>query len=340
MLMETLADFGTVSVFNFDTVTTLIYKVWFSFFSLTGAAQLASILVSVVFILLLLEQALRGRARFDSDSNCQVIPRISLRGGRAAGAVLFTSLIALLGVVVPAAQLIFWTLKDTSGHWDWGTLKLIQNTFFLAAASAGVIVLAAVFMAYAIRRTKDRVTGVLEKIALLGYAVPGTVLAVSVFLAMIWLDKKLVGFWLSWTGQDIGQIFSGTLAAMLLAYMVRFMAVAYQPVFRAFLRVTQSIEESARSLGFRGLRRLVRIEIPMIRTGLLTALMLIFVDVAKEMPITLMTRPFGCNTLAVRIFEMTSEGAWQSAALPAAALVLVGIFPVIWLVRQQDTRGL
>jgi iron(III) transport system permease protein len=166
--------------------------------------------------------------------------------------------------------------------------------------------------------------------------VPGAVLAVGAFIPVAWLDNLLIDSLRPWLSNPPTQIIKGTLFAMLVAYMARFLAVGYQPVESALQRITPNQEYAARSLGVSGLSLLRRLHLPMLRGGLLTGLLLVFVDVMKEMPITLMTRPFGWDTLAIRVFEMTSEGEWQRAALPSVALVLVGLLPVILLMRNSE----
>ena len=166
----------------------------------------------------------------------------------------------------------------------------------------------------------------------MGYALPGTVLAVGLFVPVAAMDNMLSALGFS------TPLLQGTMVVMLLAYSVRFMAVAFAPLESNLLRITPSIDAASRSLGVSGIRMLAKVHLPMVRGGLLTAMVLVFVDVMKELPITLMTRPFGFNTLAVRIFELTSEGLWERAALPALAIVLVGLIPAFILIRKSDAR--
>jgi iron(III) transport system permease protein len=165
------------------------------------------------------------------------------------------------------------------------------------------------------------------------------VLAVGVFILLAWLDKIIMASAKSWLHLEPGLLLTGTLATMLLGYLVRFLAVAYNPIDSAIQRITPSVDEAARSLGSSGIKLLRRVHLPILRGGLLTAAMLVFVDVMKEMPLTLMTRPFGWDTLSIRIFEMTSEGEWERAALPAVALVLTGLIPIMVLTKQAGKTG-
>ncbi|MDC4203596.1 MAG: ABC transporter permease subunit [Candidatus Manganitrophus sp.] len=186
------------------------------------------------------------------------------------------------------------------------------------------------------RLRNDFMTRTAVRVATLGYALPGSVLAVGIFIPLIWIDKQMIGWIQIFFGIEIGFILSGTLAAMLLAYLIRFLAVAHGAVDSAMNRITPSLDETARCLGVSGIPLLRKVYLPLLRGGLLTAALLVFVDVMKEMPITLMTRPFGWDTLSVRIFEMTSEGQWERAALPAVALVLTGFIPILLLSRYSS----
>ncbi|WP_275667162.1 ABC transporter permease [Laribacter hongkongensis] len=330
-LMETLADFGTVSVFNFDTFTTAIYKAWFSFFSLPAAAQLASLLVIGVFGLVWLEQRARGRRAYVQRQPAP-LPRTPLHGKRAWLATTGAGLVLLLAFGVPFAQLLVWALSVMETDLDARYFGFVGNTLLLALLTAGLVTTLALLLAYAQRRDASLPTRLAVRLATLGYAVPGTVLAVGVFVPVAWLDNQLLNH-LPWLAGQTA-IFKGTLAVMLLALAARFAAVGFSPVDSALARIPKSQEESARLLGMRGLPLLRRVYLPQLRGSLLTALLMVLVDTMKEMPITLMTRPFGWDTLAVRVFEMTSEGQWDRAALPSVAIVLTGLIPVLLLARE------
>ncbi|HEX8873549.1 MAG TPA: ABC transporter permease subunit, partial [Nitrosospira sp.] len=184
----------------------------------------------------------------------------------------------------------------------------------------------------------DIVTHAAVRIATIGYALPGAVLAVGIFVPLAWLDSQLGEMAMQLFNMETGQLIQGTLAIMLIAYMTRFLAVSHSPIDNAMQRITGNIDEAAMGFGLSGWLILRRVHLPMLKHGLFTAATLVFVDVMKEMPITLMTRPFGWDTLAVRIFEMTSEGQWEQAALPAVALVLAGLLPILFFMRQAETQ--
>ncbi len=332
-LMETLADFGAVAVFNYDTFTTAIYKAWFGFFDLHGAAQLASILLLLVFVALLAEQRVRSRARH-AESGRSASPRIHLRGARGVAAALFAGTVFALAFAVPVAQLAAWAW-ETRGQLDSRYLDLLWHTLMLGGLAALCTVAGAFVLAYVRRHHGDGFTRIGVRIATLGYALPGSVLAVGVMLSLSWLDDRLAGLWAMLSSGNLQWTLAGGLPGLLLAYFVRFQAVAFGPVDAALVRVRPSLREAARSLGATPREVVRRIYVPLLRPGLLTAALLVLVDVMKEMPATLLLRPFGWDTLAVRIYELTSEGEWERAAAPAVALVAAGLIPVILLVRRS-----
>ena len=331
-LMETLADFGTVAVFNYNTFTTAIYKAWFSLFSLPAAGQLASFLVFFVFAAVLVEQQLRARKSFAaSTKSASGSPRIRLTGLQAGLAVGWSALVFLVAFALPFWQILDWSANVFETDFDARYLEFAWHSLALSGAGAGLVALLALALGYAQRLAPSTAMTVTARLATLGYALPGAVLAVGIFIPVAWLDNQLIE-----TFALDGQVLGGTLLVMLMAYCARFLAVGFGPVESGLGRIGRSVDEAAQSLGVVGLRRLGRVHLPMLRVSLLIALALTFVDIMKELPITLMTRPFGWDTLAVRVFEMTSEGEWERAALPAAAIVLVGLLPVIFLIRKTD----
>ncbi|BCR03856.1 iron ABC transporter substrate-binding protein [Desulfuromonas versatilis] len=336
VIMEALADFGAVSIFNYDTFTTAIYKAWFGFFSLPAAAQLSSLLVLIVFAIIAFEQWLRSRMRFTAARLSPTGERVQL--GRTARWLACAYALAVLSVafIVPLLQLLVWTLKVFHREFDSRYLQLLTHSLTLGLSAALLVSITALVLAYANRRHGDRLTRGLVRTANLGYALPGTVLAVGIFIPVAALDNTLISLAHKLFGLEIGMLLQGTIFIMLLAYLVRFMAAGFKPIDGAMHRVTPSIDEAARLLGLRGLKLLARIHLPMLRGGVLTAATLVFVDVMKEMPITLMTRPFGWDTFAVKIFELTSEGEWERAALPALTLLLSGLVPIILLMRHTE----
>lgn len=332
-LMETLADFGAVSIFNFDTFTTAIYKSWFALFNLPAASQLASLLVMFVLVLVALEYWARGARQY--HGRIVAAERIKLLGWHRYLALASCSLVLLVAFIVPLIQLIVWTYSVWHEELDARYLGFTLRSMLIALLAALLVAVLGLLLVFIQRRFNQRATRWLVRLATLGYAVPGSVLAVGVFLPIAWLDN-----WLIPLAQHFGfagyQILKGSVAVMLLALAARFMAVAFQPIDSAMQRISRNQEDAARSLGLNQRQLLWRLHLPLLRGGMLTAVLMCFVDVMKEMPITLMTRPFGWDTLAVRVFEMTSEGMWASAALPSLMIVLTGLLPVVLLVLKSE----
>ncbi len=337
-LMEALADFGAVAVFNYDTFTTAIYKAWQGLFSLSAAAQLATLLLLFVALTLFGEIYTRGRARYTPASRRTREARYRLQGWRAAVATLACGATLLLAFVIPVTQLVWWVIQIAYADLDARYLRFFGNTLMLGACAAVLTTLAALLIAYTYRLKPDRLIRGAVRFATLGYALPGSVLAVGIMLSFVWLDEQLAALSGSLLGIHPGPLLAGSLAAVILAYGVRFMAVAHGPIDSSFERIRPSLWQAARSLGASNWEILWRVSIPLLRSGLLSAALLVFVEVMKEMPATLLLRPFGWDTLATRIFEMTSEGEWERAALPAVTLVLAGLIPVVMLVRRSATH--
>ena len=335
-LMETLADFGTVAVFNYDTFTTAIYKAWFGMFSLAAASQLASLLLVIIFALIVVEQQIRIRMRYAEVKQSARADRIALSGWRSATATALASGTLFFAFLLPIGQLVIWAANSLVQDLDSRYLGFLWHSLLLSTLAALLTCTVALLLVYATRRHPDAATRNAVRIATLGYALPGTVLAVGMFVPLASLDNWIGEVTLQLFQIETGLMIQGTLAIMLLAYLTRFLAVSHSPIDSAMQRITSSIDEASMSMGINGWMMLRRVHLPILKSGIFTAGALVFVDVMKEMPITLMTRPFGWDTLSVRIFEMTSEGAWEQAALPAVALVISGLIPIILFMRQTE----
>ena len=339
-LMETLADFGTMAIFNYDTFTTAIYKAWYSLFSLPAAAQLASILILFVLVAVVFEQRSRMKMRYGAVGRSTASRRIQLSPMQAAMALLYTSTVLAIAFIIPVTQLALWAREVMDSDLDSRYWSFASHSLLLSGMGALMVVVVALLLAYAGRQRPGAIMMWTQRLATLGYAFPGAVLAVGLFIPVAWLDNWLIDTGRAWFGFEGYEILKGTLLVMLLAYLVRFLAVGFGPVDSGLHRITRNVDEAARNLGTGAAGLLARVHLPMLRASLLTAAALAFVDIMKEMPITLMTRPFGWDTLAVRVFEMTSEGEWERAALPSLAIVIAGIIPIILLTwRGAHSHG-
>lgn len=328
-VMEALADFGTVSTFGYRTLTEAVYRVWTGMFDRIAATQVASVLLVVVLTMLVLERGLRGHRRFIGRPGRDV-PRTRLGGGSAVAAVAVCAVVLALAFVLPVAELIVWSARLTSAERASRDFAgLVRSTFLLAASSAALVCALAVVLAYARRLRPSRTATVAGQLASLGYAMPGAVIAVGVLAPVAWLDSAVDLVAERVLGHRLGLLLTGSAAAVLFAYAVRFLAVAYQTTEATLARIPPSLDEAARSLGATMRVVLRRVHVPLMRGGIVSALTLVWVETIKELPATLLLRPFGLKTLAIEVWERTSESLWAEAALPALAIVVVGLAPLL-----------
>ncbi|MFH7320039.1 ABC transporter permease [Desulfurivibrio sp. D14AmB] len=331
-LMETLADFGTVQYFGVDTFTTGIFRTWYGLGDMAAATQLAALMMSLVLLLIVLERWSRRRSRYHhTGGGHRDLPGYALRGGRAWAAFAVCFLPLFFGFLLPAAQLGSWAVAAWAESFDRSFLILTRNSILLAVAAALLTLGCALVLAYGQRLRPTPVVIGAVRIAAMGYAVPGLVIAIGVIIPFAWLDNTIDGWMRANFNIATGLLFSGTVAALLFAYMARFMAVALHAVEAGLGKIKPSMDDAARVLGQRPLGVLRRVHLPVMRGTLLTALLLVFVDVLKELPATLVLRPFNFNTLAVRAFELASDEFLAQSSLAALAIVAAGILPVILL---------
>lgn len=331
-LMETLADFGTVDYFGVSAFTAGIFRTWYGLGELTTAAQLCAMLLVFILVLVTLERASRSRMRFHYRSARRAAP-LRLSGWQGAGASIALSLVMTAGFLLPTLQLLEWSLDRWRAIFDSAFLSLVYNSFMLATLASVCCLLVALLLGYGKRLSPGLMESATVRVASMGYAVPGMVIAVGVLIPFAWLDNRVDALFRAWFDNSTGLILSGTMAALLFAYVVRFLSVSLQSVESGLARIGPELDESARTLGANPTQTLRRVHLPMLRGSLLTALLLVFVDVLKELPATLILRPFDVNTLAVRAYELASDERLADAALPALAIVIIGLAPVILLVR-------
>lgn len=250
----------------------------------------------------------------------------------------FALTVLFMAFLLPVGQLGFWSVRSLmASDFDLARyLEFLWHSVSLSGLAALLISAVVIAIVYAARRYPGFSTRFAVRTATIGYALPGTVLAIGVYVPLTWLDRQLSDLIFHGFNIETGHLIQGTVIIMLVAYLIRFMAVSHYPIDSAMQRITHSIDEAAMSLGLQGWAMIRKIHIPILKPGIYTAAILIFVDVMKEMPITLMTRPFGWDTLAVRIYELTSEGQWEHAAVPAGTLVLAGLIPIYLLMRQTE----
>ena len=334
-LMETLADYGTVQYFGVQTFTTGIFRTWYGLGDPAGAAQLAALLLGFVLVLITLERYSRRHARYHQTSQRhQAIRLYRLSGWWAAAATAFCALPLLLGFLVPAGQLTVWAIGLADTAYDARFLALVVNTLGLAGLAALLALMLALVLGYGRRLEPSGPVRFAVRLAGLGYAIPGTVIAIGVIIPFAWLDNQVDAWMRASFGLSTGLLLSGTLAALVFGYLVRFLAVSLQTVEAGLGKIRPAMDEAARSLGLRPAQLLRQVHAPLLRGSLLTAVLLVFVDVMKELPATLILRPFNFNTLAVRAFELASDERLADSAPAALTIVLAGLIPVILLSRS------
>jgi len=353
-LMETLNDFGTVQYFGVDTFTTGIYRTWFGLGERSTATQLSAVLLLFVLGLIGLERWSRGRAKFYQTANTMhQFSRFRLKGMQAIVAFLACLLPVLFGLFIPGAVLLKLALEPastsdntdsdfaagagvtttTSEFWNYA-----HNSLILALVTAAIAVLLSLLLAYGLRLFPKSITRLATQVSVMGYAVPGSVIAVGILVPLGGVDNAIDNWSRSTFGFSTGLLLSGTIAALVYAYLVRFLAVSFNSTDASLTNIKPSLDDAARSLGHSPASTLIRVHAPLMWGGILTAAMLVFVDVMKELPATLIVRPFNFDTLAIRVYNLASDERLQSAAAPALAIILVGLLPVIVL-SWQLTRS-
>ena len=333
-LMETLADYGTVAYFAVNTFTTGIYRAWFSLGDRVASAQLAAILLGFVLLLVVVERITRGRARYHNTSTRHRPLPGRLKGGAGLLALLACLLPLCLGFLLPALLLLRMALGEGDAQFGERFVILARNSFTLAGLTSVIAVGLAVLLAYSARLSATWLAKGLNRLVGLGYAVPGTVIAVGVLIPVTRLDNWLAGQWQTWFGFNPGLLLTGGIAALIYAYLVRFLAVALQTVEASLSKITPSMDDAARSLGLGQGDTLRRVHVPILRGSLFTASLLVFVDVMKELPATLVMRPFNFDTLATQAYVLASDERLTEASTAALAIVVVGLLPLIALSRQ------
>ena len=334
-LMETLADYGTVSYFGLSVFTTGIFRTWFGLGDSAAAAKLAAILLLFVFTLVIIERASRRQAQYHHSTNrYQKLPEYRLSGLKGWIAFFACLMPLLLGFVLPSLQLGIWAVDTYTEMVDASFIRLTINSISLAGAAAVFAVLLALFLAYGKRLIGCTVDVSSIRIVATGYAIPGTVVAIGIIIPFAWFDNSLDAFMRDHFDFSTGLLLSGSLFALMFAYMVRFLAVSIQSVEAGLGNIKHSMDDAGRSLGYRPGEILFRIHLPLMRGSVLTALLIVFVDVMKELPATLILRPFNFNTLAVRAFELAADERLAESSTAALMIVAVGLIPVMLLSKS------
>lgn len=338
-LMECLNDIGAVTFFGVKTLTFSVYDTWLNRSSLGGAAQLALAMLAMVFLLLWLERFGRRKQRFDSGGGSKHRPptRFDLSGWQSALALILCLAPIFAGFVIPGLLLADRASRRLDDVFASGFLQAIWNSFYLASIAALLTVIISIALAYALRINGRGPLKAAVRLASIGYAIPGTVLAIGILVPLAGFDNFLDARMEAWFGIDTGLLLLGSGAGLVYAYVVRFLAVSYGQVEGGFGRITPHLDMAARTLGRNTGQTLTQVHLPILKPVLLSAALLSFVDCMKELPATILLRPFNFETLATTVFEAASREAFEEAALPSLAIVLVGLIPVIYLARSSAT---
>jgi iron(III) transport system permease protein len=335
-LMETLADFGVSSYFGIQTFTAGIYKAWLAMDNRVAAAQLATLLLLVVTVLLALERRAQRRLRFAMPRGARAgsadAQPLALRGRHLVLAWVLCAFPVLLGFILP----VLFMLRPLAADWSvlpWDRfMHWAFNSLRLGAISAALAVVLALLMAFCLRRSPDAVTRGVVHLAALGYAVPGAVIVVGILLPVGWLQQAA-------PQSGAGAWITATVLGIVWAYLVRFVSVALQSMQSGYARIPGSFDDTARMLGTAGFGLLARVHWPLLQRSAMAAALLVFVDVMKELPATMVLRPFNTDTLAVVAYQLARDERLGEAALPSLALVLVGLIPVVLLSRGLRSAG-
>ncbi|KEF32612.1 Ferric iron ABC transporter, permease protein [Marinobacter nitratireducens] len=342
VLMETLNDFGTVDFFAVQTLTAGLFDTWMNLGNLGGAAQIATTMLVFVVILVTLERYSRRRQQqFAARDNRDPIQRFTMSMPRQMICVAVCAIPVILGFAIPGATLALYAWEYFDQSWNPDFLENALNSLFLSGTAALTTLIVGVTLAYSRRLHNTRGMQVLMRLSSLGYAMPGAVLAVGVIVPLAGFDNWLDSLTREWFGFSTGLLLSGTAFAMIFAYTVRFLAVSAGSVESALQKITPSMDMASRSLGHTPGKTLVHVHLPILRGTLMTAALVVFVDCMKELPATLILRPFNFETLATYVYQFASDERLYHSALPALIIVLAGIIPIILMSRSiSNTRAI
>jgi iron(III) transport system permease protein len=329
-LMEVLNDYGLARYFGVDTFTTGIFTAWFAFSNITAALKLSAYLMIFVLILIITERLQRGRMRYDMmGSAYRPFQKTVLKPMQVFAVWIVCGIPFLLGFLFPVLMLVYWSIQTAPLVVDHRFWQLFGNSFLLAGIASAVVVLLALLIAFTVRSFPSGFMRFLSRVATLGYALPGAVVAIGILIPFLWLDSRLSVL----GGSSFRVAMTGTWFALIYAYLVRFMAVGYNSIESGMEKISNTLNEASLSLGTTHWKTLTHINIPLLTGSIISAALLVFIDVLKELPLTLILRPFNFDTLAIRAFEFASDERVAEAAPAALIIVLAGLIPVVILSR-------
>jgi len=340
VLMETLTDFATVSYFNVQTVSVGVYQVWKGQFDREAATELAGVVLLFALLVIAGERLLRGRARYHQAGGAgRGLPRVRLTGARAWAATGTCAGVLAIAFGLPVAQLLWWAgtelAQDRTGLLDPRYAGYLANSLTVGVTAAVACAAIGFLVAHGVRMSASRLTVVAAQLTSVGYAIPGVVVAIGVLIAFAWLDSGLEALGVP---GGTGLLATGSVLGIVYAYIVRFLAPGHQSIDASFAKLSPAVTASALCLGASPVRLLGRVHLPLVRAGIGTALVLVTIDALKELPIVLLLRPFGFDTLSVWTYQLAAESRWESAALPALSIVVVALIPVLLVIGRGQRR--
>ena len=339
VLMETLADFGVADFFAVPTFSVGIFRNWLIVGDKAAAMKLASLMLLAVILLITLESSTRKGTVADSGSTLAQAEREKLNGRRGWLLTLLCALPVMLGLIVPLLRLIYLSVLGGDSMGADRLIDCAQNSLTLAVIVCAFVLITSLILAYTKRNRSDNFSKSLIRLSTLGYALPGALLAVGLLTPLSWLDKGLATSLNSTLGWNTGLILTGTLIALVYALSVRFMTVSFNTLESGFSKISNSMEQASSSLGANRLRRVRTIFLPLLRPSLTTAFILVFIDVVRELPATLIMRPFNFDTLATRVYWLASDERLSEASTAALIIIVVGLIPTYYLNRLATEKG-
>ncbi|RII31863.1 iron ABC transporter permease [Clostridium chromiireducens] len=337
VILEVLNDFGVVSYFGVQTFSTAIFKTWFSMGDTSTAVKLASMLMSTVFILLSIEKWIRGRKKYSyTTAKVRSIVPIKLKGIKAVGAFSYCFTILSLGFIIPLLQLSQWSILTYKEILNIKFVGLVFNTIWIAVIPTLFIIVMSLVIANFCRMNNKWVSKVFSKISILGYSVPGAVIAIGVILFMVSIDRKMVWIYKLIDPSSKTLVLSTSIFMLIFAYTIRFLAIGYQSIESGFDKIGMKFFEVSRTLGHNVTKTFFKVDLSMMKPAVISAFALVFVDVVKELPLTLILRPFNFNTLATKTYEYASNEMVHEASIPALIIILVSIVSIYLLYRIGD----
>jgi len=326
--METLAEFGAVDFFSINTLTTGIYNSWITFDDLAFANQLSFFLLLFIFALFILENLSRNKAKyhFNARGGFRQKQKLKLTGKKSLFAFLFCFFVFFLSFLFPLSQMLYWTIKFPENLFDLQIIDLLSNTIYLVILSSFVLIIFALISNYGNRVTKNKTLNILSTLSISGYAIPGVILAVAFITFIAWFDESVVKDLLSFS---IKKIFIGSILGLVLVYFVRFYSLAFNGIKSGYEKINISVDESSYLLGYSKIKTFMNIHIPFLRNSLLFVCILISLEIVRELPITLILRPFNFETFATTAYISASEDLLEAAAAPSLFLILIATFFII-----------